>query len=365
MSASKRDFKSGSRPAKLYSEVAKKILSDSLHIKKGESITIETWSNSLLLARQIVIEARKIGAVPLLMVEDEEAYVDGLKHMPKEMVGTMGKHEYNLLVGTDAYIFIPGPPLGSFYPKLTNEERWAGMRYNSSWYETAEKARLRGVRLAVGYVGEDLAALLGKSVDQIVLHQLKAVLESDFASISVSAKRLKAYLQDGATCEVSSSDGLTLSFALKGETEIEDATVDEEDVANGYNMAYVPPGFVGKGVDSSSVSGRIRISASATTFGQIKDAILEFESGKLTRWLSKNSRDKLDKLVESIADDSRKLSILTIGLNPSMKYGYGQDRFVEGALGLSLSFRLSGVVQKGSLTVGGKKIVDRGDLISA
>ena len=82
MSTSRK--KSKASPEKLYSDVARKILSDSLHIKKGESVTIETWSNSLRLARQIIIEARKIGAIPLLMLEDEEAFVDGIRICPKK-----------------------------------------------------------------------------------------------------------------------------------------------------------------------------------------------------------------------------------------------------------------------------------------
>ena len=121
----------------------------------------------------------------MLILEDEEAYVDGIKNMPKKSLGTMGKHEFNLLAGTDAYVFIPGPPLGAYYSKLTGEERAAGTRYNSSWYEAAEKAKLRGVRFTAGYVGKDVASLVGKKVDQIVTHQLKAILvNSDFASIS-------------------------------------------------------------------------------------------------------------------------------------------------------------------------------------
>jgi leucyl aminopeptidase (aminopeptidase T) len=360
MSASRR--KSKASPEKLYSEVARKILSDSLHIKKGESVTIETWSNSMPLARQMVIETRKIGAIPLLILEDEEAYVDGIKNMPEEMVGTMGKHEINLLAGSDAYIFIPGPPLGSYYTRLTGEQRAVGMRYNSSWYEAAEKAKLRGVRFTMGYVGKDVASLVGKKVDQVVTHQLKAILEPDFSSISNHARQIKPILQDGATCELSSPDGLILSFMLKGETEIEDAIVDEEDVKNGNNLSYVPAGFVSKEVDSSSVSGKASLTASVTRFGLIKDAILEFESGKLTGWKSKSSKDRLNKLVESAPEDTRKLTMLTIGLNPSMKYGYGQDRLVEGAIGLGLGFRYIGVVQRGSLTVGSTKIVDKGKL---
>ena len=129
-------------------------------------------------------------------------------------------------------------------------------------------------------------------------------------------------------------------------------------------MTYVPAGFIAKGVESSSVSGKVKISASVTRLGLIKDAILEFESGKLSRMEEQEeAKGQTRQLVESAAEDSRTLSMLTIGLNPSIKYGYGQDRLVEGAIGLGLSFRYQGVVQKGSLTVGSTRIVDKGKLV--
>jgi len=297
-----------------------------------------------------------------MILEDEDAYMDSLKNMPKDVLGAMGKHESNLLSGTDAYVFIPGPPIGAYFPKSTNEEREASTSYGSSWYEVAEKAKLRGVRLSFGYVGKDLARLLGKSVDQIVRQQLRASLEADFASITRKAKQISKYLPDGARCNVSSLDGSTkLDFEVKGEKEVEDSIVDDEDVSNGSNMTYVPPGFFAKSVSSSSVSGKVKLSSFITRAGLVKDATLEFESGKLFKWESKASKGKLNTLIEIVPEDSRRLSTVTIGLNPAMRYGYGQDRFVAGAIGVRISY-FSAVVQKGSFAAGGTKIVDGGKL---
>ncbi len=77
--SSRTRSKSADNLAKLYSKVASKILSESLHMKKGESITIETWNNGLAFAKQVAMEARKVGAIPLVSFEDEEAYVQGVK----------------------------------------------------------------------------------------------------------------------------------------------------------------------------------------------------------------------------------------------------------------------------------------------
>ncbi|MDG6923617.1 MAG: hypothetical protein JRN67_10045, partial [Nitrososphaerota archaeon] len=253
-------------------------------MNKGESLTIETWNNGQPFAQSLAIEARKIGVIPLVVFEDERAYVEGVKAMDKEFRGKMGKHEYALLSGTDAYAFITSPTLSAYYPGLTAEERVSSTAYNNTWYEAAEKARLRGVRLSFGYTGKEMAKVFGKPVDKIVEHQLRAIVNADFTNISNAGRQIAQYLHDGGSGTLTSAKGSKLEFRLQGDTEIEDGVVDDADVSSGSNMCYLPPGFVSKTIDSTSVNGQVKGFATATPFGVIKDGSLEFEAGKLVRW---------------------------------------------------------------------------------
>ncbi len=282
--------------------------------------------------------------------------------MNEEVLGKMGKHEYGMLSGSDAYLFIPGYPLSAYYSRLSNQERSAGISYNSSWYEAAEKAKLRGVRMSFGYVTKEMAKVLGKPQEKIVEHQLNGILGADFASLSARARQIAQLMQDGATCTVTSAGGSRLEFQLKGSADVEDGIIDDGDVSQGDNMCYLPPGFVSQKVDPTLASGRVKVFAS-TKFGQIKDASLEFESGKLVKWESRSSRKALDKTVESVEEESRKLGTLLIGLNPALKLGYGVDRFVSGTISLNLTFRFGSVVQNGSLSIDDKEIVKAGKMV--
>lgn len=355
--------KSSHAPANLYSAVASKILKESLHINKGESLTIETWNSGQSLAKQLVVEARKLGVIPVVVFEDEEAYVESAKNMDKDYRGKMGKQEYALLSGSDTYVFIPGPPLSAFYSGLTSEERAASTGYNSSWYEAAEKGRLRGVRLSFGYVGKDMAGVLGRSKKNIAQHQLQAIIKSDFGSMSNNAKQIAQYMRDGSTCTVSSGTSV-VEFKLQGDTEIEDGVVDDDtDVSEGANMAYLPPGLVAKRVDSASVSGKIGGFEAATPFGLIKDGLLEFESGNLVRWESKKSKKAVDRTVLAIKEDSRKILQVTIGLNPFVKLGYGIDRFAYGVVSLNIGYRLTTTLQRATISVDGKVLLSSGKIV--
>jgi len=346
----------------LYDKVARKVISETLRMKKGETLTIESWDNGLPFARRLVVEARRIGAIPVVIFEDESAYVEGVKVAPKDVLGSMGRHEYGLLAGSDAYVFIPGPPIGAYSPRLSRQEVADSTKYNRSWYEAAEKARLRGARLPFGYIGKEYAKLYGKRPEEMMRHQLRAVL-ADFPSISASGKALGQALQDGIQATLLTAGG-KLEFALRGDMEVEDGVVDENDLAGGYNMTYVPPGFVSKQVDPASANGTVSLSPSVTRLGLIDDAKLEFEGGRLARWKSRSSSKKLTELVEAVLPEKRTLSQLIVGLNPLMKYENGQDRMVSGAIALG-GFGFLGTVRRGSLSAAGRTLVEKGKLMSS
>ena len=296
----------------LYTSVAKKILTESLKVKKGESITVESWNSGLDFARQVMIEARKIGCIPILLFEDEKAYVGGVRNAPPDSLGQMGKHEMGLLSSTDAYVFIPGSPIGTYSKAITAEQKSKSTAYNSSWYEAAEKARLRGVRMSFGYVGEEYSKLLGKSVGEMVKHQLNAALV-DFQEIGRKGRDIATCLQDEREAAITTGD-TRLAFKLKGDISVEDGVVDEDDIANGENMCYMPPGFVSKQVDPSSATGKVRISPSLTRLGLVPESVLEFKEGRLVGYESKSAQAKraLKEIIEATPENSRNLSLFTI-----------------------------------------------------
>ena len=340
----------------LYTRVAKKILTETLHLRKGESVTVETWDNGLPFARRAVAEARALGCPAVMIYEDEAAYVEGVRRAPDEVVGEMGKNEFGLLSGSDAYVFIPGQALGVYSKTLKPEERERSTRYNSSWYDAAEKAGLRGARLSFGYAGRDMARFLGRPIKEIVRAQLKGAL-ADYRKISGSAQKVSPLLGDGAEAELISGK-TALRFSLRGELAVEDGIVDEQDMKTGNNMTYVPPGLLTKEVDPATVSGSVTLTDSLTKYGVIHMAELNFKDGRMTGWDS-DDRSTLKRLLDGLPSEKRRVSILGVGFNPALRYGWGADRFVSGSVTLS-GFGFTGVVRGGSLKVGGSVVLEGG-----
>jgi len=342
----------------LYTKVAKKVLTETLHVQKGDAVTIEAWDNGLPFARRAVAEARAMGCTAVMVYEDEASYVEGVRRSPSDAVGNMGKNEFGLLSGTDAYIFVPGQALGAYSKTLKPEERERSTRYNSSWYEAAEKAGLRGARLAFGYVGRDMAGFLGKKVQDVVKAQLEAAL-ADYGEITRSAEKVAPLLVDGAEAEIRSGKN-SLRFSLRGSLTVEDGIVDDADRRAGDNMAYVPPGFVSKDVDPGSTNGRVTLTNSLTRFGVVGRADLEFKDGKLVGWES-DDRATVKKLLDLVLPEKRKFTSLLVGLNTKLRNGFGADRFVYGNMTLA-GFGFAGQVRRGALRASGSDALTDGRL---
>ncbi len=343
----------------LYRKVAKKVLSDTLAVKKGEAVTVETWNNGLEFARSVVAEARVMGCTAALILEDEEAYVEGVRRAPKDRIGAMGRNEYGLISGTDAYVFIPGPLLAAYQTKIEPQLMSDSTRYNSSWYDAAEKAKLRGARMTFGHIGEEMASLTGRTVQEIVERQLSAALV-DFGDIKRSAQRLSSTLADGHDA-VLKAGGSSLQFRLKGETTVEDGVVSPADVESGNNLTYVPPGFVTSTVEPASASGTVKVSKTLTRLGLLKDATLTFREGRLAKWESRDSKRMLAELVSSVPEEKRRLTAINVGINPKMGYLFWQDRMVAGTV-TAVGFGFTPVIRGADLTVGGRQVVKGGKL---
>ncbi len=72
-------------------QVARKVLNETLGLKKGESLTIETWSNSVPLALSFYLEAKRMGAIPITMLRGRNQLRPGDPRDPKGVPGDHGE----------------------------------------------------------------------------------------------------------------------------------------------------------------------------------------------------------------------------------------------------------------------------------
>jgi len=146
------------------STVARTALDGYLGVRAGETVTVEAWSHALPWARRIVVEARRLGAEPILVVEDEEAFFGSLEELPR---ASAPASPAALAPVGDAHVYLPGPESFLRLRGVPPSERGALVeRHDAAWRAAARRSRTRFARLAVAdatpvaaqQFGVDLAA---------------------------------------------------------------------------------------------------------------------------------------------------------------------------------------------------------------
>src|SRR5262249_11080337 len=118
-------------------EMAKIVLTKTLRIRPGETVAIEAWDGTLPWANDFVREARRVGAVPIMIYNDEATYWKSLDVAGPKSLGTVGRHEWSLLERTDVYVNFWGPSDIVREAKLPEATQSTVNGWEDKWFETA------------------------------------------------------------------------------------------------------------------------------------------------------------------------------------------------------------------------------------
>jgi hypothetical protein len=127
--------------------LAQFVLDRYLHVRRGESLTIESWSQALPWARPFVVAARRRGVHPTLVVEDEGAFFRSLEASGSRSVLRTRRTANDF---SDAQVYLGGPEEFSRLLGLPADDLEALTdRGDGAWWPSARGPHTRSVRLAV------------------------------------------------------------------------------------------------------------------------------------------------------------------------------------------------------------------------
>ncbi|MFZ0891822.1 MAG: hypothetical protein WB778_10330 [Thermoplasmata archaeon] len=242
---------------KLASQVARNVLKNTLRVRPGENVVIETWSESLPWAKPFVNEARRMGANPMLLYEDEASFWEAVQAGEGHHTGRVGGHEWAAMEKSSAYVFFHGPSEWPREDELPPKKLKGVAAYNPDWYRRAAKAKIRGARMFLGRTSQLSADRWRLDLDEWREELLRAslVLPEELHRLG---SRVGDRLHRGKVVRVSHSNGTDLTFKLgKFPIQLDDALVDASDLKAGNNMASIPGGVVGVCIDHTSVEGEV------------------------------------------------------------------------------------------------------------
>jgi leucyl aminopeptidase (aminopeptidase T) len=358
-------------------QLAKNVLRNTLRLRSGENLIIESWSEALPWAKPFVAEARRIGAHPLLLYEDEEEFWDALKTGRSRQTGRVGSHEWAALEDASAYVFFFGP---AEWPRLTDlpaKSRVGVAAYNAEWYRRASKAKIRGARMYLGRTSQLAADRWKLDLDTWREEMVRASLVPP-ADLHRLGSRIGERIRKGKLAQITHPNGTELQFRLgRFPIQLDDSLVDAADIKAGNTMATIPGGVVGAAVDHTSAEGEIV--GNHTTYpesGPVTGVRWKFVDGHLAAQSYESGGEPLEAAYAKAPRSGRdRLGYFSVGLNPEITNLPQMEDQEIGALMFSLGgnsfrggknkspFNAWMVVKDADLSIDGKPVLQSGRVV--
>ena len=319
--------------------MARVVLHDALRVRPGENVTIETWSGSVPWARAFIAEARRLGALPMTLYEDEELFWNAVSSGKPGSLGRVGVHELAALGKTDAYVFFFGPSEWPRFEGLPDRVRSRTQAYNHEWYRRAARAKLRGVRMFLGRTSPQSADVFQVDLDQWRDELVRATLTPP-ATMHRVGRKIGQRLLRGRTVRISHSNGTDLTLRLKKyPVQLDDGLIDAEDLRAGNNLTWMPSGVVSVAVDEAFGEGRIV--GNRTVYlgsGPAEGGDWTLRDGRLRSFSYGRGAEHFEKPYGEAPKGRDQPGLLSIGLNPEISMSPQMEDQELGAV----TFRIGG-----------------------
>ena len=302
---------------------ARTVLRETLRMRRGESILVETWSGTLPWAESFVLEARILGARPMLVVEDEETYWKSLEEAPAANLGQVGTHDWAALKASNAHMYFWGPLDTAREESLPLSVQTRIRANDHEWFRLVEKFGVRSVRWDFGRTSELWAKRYG--VDLATWR--KELVEGaavDPRSLQKDGQRVAEAFRRGRELRITHRNGTDLSLRLVGRRpKVDDGVIDEADLRAGSVFTVVPSGVTTVAVDETYAEGKfIAGEGAGLLMAQEADEALvggrwTFKGGRLVDYQFEKGGEAFRKVFNAKGPGKDRPGLVAVGLNPN------------------------------------------------
>lgn len=310
----------GQRPSELQA-MARMVLKECLRVRRGESVVIEAWTESLPYAEAFQLETRRLRAHPLMMYDSDPGYWTAYEEMGATSLGAPGRAEWAALRAADAYVYFWGPSDRIRFQSLPARERERLAGYNTEWYRVVRRKRIRAVRMEIARAVPVNAGAAGVEVAAWQRELIDGTLVSP-RSFAREGRRLIAALAKGRELRITHPNGTDLTLGLKRRrVQLDDGIVDEKDLEAGENVATVPGGDLLTAVDESLAEG-ILVANVPSWMGlqhRLEGGRWEFRGGRLTAFDYAIGGEAFAHAYEAAPTGKERPALFELGLNPALR----------------------------------------------
>lgn len=348
-------------------------------VQADDIVLITGTAQDLQLLEDLAVQARRIGAHPLIVVGSDRLQRRMFLDVPPELDTQSPRLALELARIVDVQINVPpgnDPDLlaevpaerfaavGKTFEAVDAAEREHGRRYielSNEMYPTDWRAERFGLSR------EELSDLFWSAV-QVEPAQLRAAGEA-----------IQSRLEKGKTLRITDPNGTDLEVGIEGRTAfVSDGVIDESDLAKGAagRSVWLPAGEVYVTPVPGTARGKVVVDRSFVEGQELLDLTLEFQDGRVTSMTAASGLERLKALYDAADDAKAEFAYVDIGLNPSLATTGGRVRTWTPAgmvtIGIgnntwaggdnSVNFGWNGHLAGATVTIDGETVVENGSL---
>lgn len=349
-------------------------------VKAGDKVLIRGSVRDAALLEDIAIEARKVGAHPLITISSDRLVRRSYDDVPPNFDNITSPVDMLIVNNFDVQISVDvgeneGLLAGVPVARRTARAK-AGVPVTEAYFR-------RNVRLV--NLGNDLYPTVALSRRLGVPQGALSAAFWRAASVSASSLRtkgeaLRKSFNDDAVVTITAPNGTNISLRVNPEDGfVSDGALTAEKVRQGSAAAatYLPAGELVLPAINGSANGRIVLDRLVWDGRLIRGLTLVFEKGVLTAMTAENDMSALEARYESGSGDKNRFGFIDIGINEQTKLPVGSGRVVWTAPGAIVfgfgdnrgfggenrsDFSFTAQLGGATLTVDGKPVVSAGRL---
>jgi len=304
--------------------VARALVGSALALRRDEHLIVLSWNHTLPWASAVVAEARRLGARPILFLEDETAFWRGVD-LARSTSGWAGlpRTVRAALREADALLYFPGPadrprlrglPADLLAPLLGHDDLWLAPR---------SRAGPRRLRCLLGYASDAAAEPLGVPGAMWRSQLLRGISEANYERIAETGRRAERLLANGRELRVTGDDGTDVRLRLRHRAPwLDDGRVDATDRRLGRVVATSPPGLVVVAVDERSATGTVVANRpSFLAGGRVAGGQWEIEGGRLRNYWYSEGGEAFEAEFAAAPRGRETVGLFALGLNGALPGG--------------------------------------------
>lgn len=366
--------------AEVNESLAQKLVTQCGAIKEGEIVMVTGSARDLELLENIVVNVRKLGAFPLLVLNSDRMTRRMFTEVPVKYDTQTPELEMKLFGFVNAVISLETNENPGLLSDI-DPARFATMnKTNEPVNELILKRNLKGIYLGNGlYPTEAKAKQFGLTLNELTDMFWNGV-NVDYTKLGETGKSVKSILMSGKEVHITNPNGTDLKVRIeKQPVNVSDGALSPEDLQQGFasSQVYLPAGEVYMATVPGTAEGKIVVDNSFFQDKEISGLTLTFSKGKLTSMTAKSGLEPLKAYYDAAGAGKEDFALIDVGINPNVKMkpgskfanwvpagmltvGIGNNAWAGGDNKSPFSYQF--FLPGSTVDVDGKILVDKGNL---